>query len=455
METQVLAVAPHPLTAAPFVAMLLCVALLPLVPRAAHWWHANSSKLLVSVALSVVTIAVYAMGLGHPGEYGAEPVLHLLDHAVVADYLPFTITLLALYTIAGGIELTGRLRGRPATNTAILAAGTVLASAIGTTGAAVLLIRPLLRANAGRTRVVHTVLFFIYTVCNCGGLLLPIGDPPLLLGFLRGVPFTWTLNLFPEWAFVNGVLLAAYFVWDRRQFAREPIDPAEDRGADGAGLGVLGARNMILLAIVVFSIATVDPSRPLPLTAWHPPPYLRATIAVVCTVLSLRSAWFTPPGLRERAKFDFHPIAEVAALFLGIFVTIQPVLALLQSPELIARLGLRGPSGFYFTTGALSAFLDNAPTYVVFFEAAKVFDPGADAVRLASGESIAAPLLAAISLGSVLFGALTYIGNGPNFLVKAISEQSGVKMPTFFVYLGISAAVLLPVLAAASLFLPG
>jgi Na+/H+ antiporter NhaD/arsenite permease-like protein len=456
MSVPVLAVSPHPLTAAPFALMLLAVALLPLAPRAAGWWHANASKVLVSAALSLVTIVVYAAGAGHRGdEPGLAPVLVLLDHAIVADYVPFTITLVALYTIAGGIELSGRIRGRPAVNLAILAAGTVLASAIGTTGAAVLLVRPLLRANAGRTRVVHTVLFFIYTVCNCGGLLLPIGDPPLLLGYLRGVPFTWTLSLLPEWLLVNGALLAAYWVWDRAAFAREPESAKRGAGAaDGAPFRIEGARNFVLLAIVVFAIAAVDPSRPVPGTSWRPPPYLRATIAVVCTALSLRPGWFTPRGLRERAGFDFHPIAEVAALFLGIFVTIQPVLGLLKDPELIARLGLRTPAGFYFTTGALSAFLDNAPTYVVFFETAKVFHPGDAAVALAGGESVSPSLLAAVSCASVFFGAVTYVGNGPNFLVKAIAERSGVKMPTFFAYLFWSAVVLVPVLAAAALLLP-
>ena len=448
------ALAPHPLTALPFALMLMAVALLPLVPRLAHWWHANSSKLLVSGVLAVATLVIYAAGQGHPGDQpGLSPVLHVLDHAIVADYVPFTITLLALYTIAGGIELTGSLRGRPATNVALLAVGTLLASAIGTTGAAVLLVRPLLRANEGRTRVVHTVMFFIFTVCNCGGLLLPIGDPPLLLGYMRGVPFLWTLSLWPHWAFVNVALLAIYWIWDAIAYAKES-ESAKVKAAPGdAPLGIEGARNFLLLALVVFAIAAVDPSRPIPGTSVHPPPYLRGAIMLAATAASLKMAWFTPRGLRERAKFDFHPIAEVAALFLGIFVTIEPVLGLLKDPATIAHFGLRTPESFYFTTGALSAFLDNAPTYVIFFESAKMFALGDAPVSLANGEAVSHALLAAVSCGAVFFGAATYVGNGPNFLVKAIAEQSGVKMPTFFVYLFMSAVVLVPVLVASAYLL--
>jgi len=455
MHALLAAAGPHPLTSLPFVVMLAAVALLPLVPRFAHWWHENANKLLVSGALCVVTLAIYAAGHGHAGdEPGLAPVLTVLDHAILLDYLPFTITLLALYTIAGGIELTGTLRGRPATNVALLAVGTLLASAIGTTGAAVLLVRPLLRANAGRTRVVHTVMFFIFTVCNCGGLLLPIGDPPLLLGYMRGVPFLWTLSLVPHWLFVNVALLVMYAVWDAVAFSHEPDSVKAPPAGGQARLGVAGARNFLLLALVVFSVAAVDPTRPIPGTSLHPPPYLRATIALAATVASWKLTWFTPRGLRERAKFDFHPIAEVAALFLGIFVTIQPVLGLLQDPATIAHFGLRTPESFYFTTGTLSAFLDNAPTYVIFFESAKIFPLGEAPVALADGTSVSHELLAAVSCGAVFFGAATYVGNGPNFLVKAIAEQSGVKMPTFFVYLFLSAVVLVPVLVASAYLLP-
>jgi Na+/H+ antiporter NhaD/arsenite permease-like protein len=445
---------PPPLAwAAPFALLLACVAVLPLVRRTEHWWHSNRNKLMVSAALGLVTLAYYFAARGfHVSEPGWASVLSVLDHALVREYVPFMVMLLALYTVAGGIELTGDLPGRPAVNTAFLAAGTLIASFVGTTGAAMLLVRPLLKANAGRRHVVHTVVFFIFAVCNCGGLLLPIGDPPLFIGYLRGVPFTWTLGLWPEWLVVNGIVLAVYVVWERRAFRRETVAPpaAEPRRR----LGFTGGRNFVLLAIVIASVAFLVPGRPLGGTSWTVPAHLREVVMLACAGASLRLRSFTPAGLRERVGFDFFPIAEVGAIFLGLFITMQVPLEILDDPRTVEALGIRTPAAFFWATGGLSAVLDNAPTYIVFLEAAKSVPQDGAFVTLVSGMHetghVSAASLAAISCGAVFMGALTYIGNGPNFLVRAIAEQAGVPMPTFFGYLRYSLAVLLPILVIVS-----
>lgn len=445
---------PHLAWIAPFAVLLACVAVLPLFKATEHWWHSNRNKLLVSGALGLVTLGYYASARAfHVPEPGWDSVLAVLDHALLREYVPFLVMLFSLYTVAGGIELTGDLRGRPAVNTAFLAAGTAIASFVGTTGAAMLLIRPLLRANAGRKHVVHTVVFFIFTVCNCGGLLLPIGDPPLFLGYLRGVPFTWTLGLWPQWLLVNGAVLAVYFAWEMRAFRAESATALP--AGPGRPLGIAGAPNLVLLGGVVASVAFLVPGRTFPGTSWTTPAHLREIVMLACVAASLKLRFFTPSGLRQRVGFDYFPIAEVACIFLGLFVTMQVPLEILDDPATVRALGIRSPAAFFWATGGLSAVLDNAPTYIVFLEAAKGVPADGAFITLASGMHefghVSAASLAAVSCGAVFMGALTYIGNGPNFLVRAIAEQAGVKMPTFVGFLRYSFVVLVPVFVAVSL----
>jgi Na+/H+ antiporter NhaD/arsenite permease-like protein len=347
------------------------------------------------------------------------------------------VLLFALYTISGGIRATGDLPAHPATNTAILALGGLLASFVGTTGAAMLLIRPLLETNAQRRHVRHTVVFFIFIVCNAGGCLLPIGDPPLFLGYLEGVDFFWTLTLWKEWAFVNGALLAIYYAWDR--WFAYPNEAPRNVARDEAVIRPLRVSgllpNALLLAGVVLAVAVLDPNKAVPGTDWHAWLWLREVVQLALVALSL--AWGSAE-IRQQNRFNYGAILEVAALFLGIFVCMQPALQILAVHG--ASLGIESPAGFFWATGAISAMLDNAPTYLVFFKTAQVLGiPGP------AQAGVPETLLVAISLGAVFLGAMTYIGNGPNFMVKAIAEESGVKMPGFVGYVGYSAAVLLPV----------
>jgi Na+/H+ antiporter NhaD/arsenite permease-like protein len=447
------AVAPPPATVIPFVLLLAAIAILPLVPGVAHWWEHNSSKLLVSGALAAVTLASYLFFHGHPVDlhFPAHAVVQpaasgpswptaaaVLGNAILAEYIPFITLLFALYVITGGVRIEGDLEATPTVNAAFLAVGAVLASFIGTTGAAMLLVRPLLETNRERKLVAHTLVFFIFVVCNCGGLLLPIGDPPLFLGYLQGVDFLWTTSLWNEWLFTNGALLAIYWLGDT--FLAHPRETRGDlvrdrimtRSLRFAGLWP----NVPLMAGVIAAVALLDPAKPVPGTTWHSWIYLRETalLGLVGLSLALGSA-----EVRRRNGFTFGAILEVAALFIGIFVCMQPALALLHVHG--PSLGLKSPQAYFWSTGALSAVLDNAPTYLVFFEAAGI-EP-ADGL---SAEE--ARLLAAVSLGAVFLGAMTYIGNGPNFMVKAIAEQSGVRMPSFFGYMLYSMGVLLPVFAA-------
>jgi Na+/H+ antiporter NhaD/arsenite permease-like protein len=389
----------------------------------------------------MVTLAYYL--LAHPS--GAASALnfaragHVLAEALLSEYVPFFLLLLALYTISGGIRLEGDLRAHPAVNTGFLAVGAVLASLVGTTGAAMLLIRPLLDTNSQRRRVSHTVVFFIFIVCNCGGCLLPTGDPPLFLGYLLGVDFFWTLRLWPEWLLVNGALLAVYYGYDHWWcYRRErPADIARDE-AHVRPLRLRGLwPNALLLVSVIAAVALLDPRGPLPGTDWHPWIYLREMGLLVLVSLSLLLG---DAEVRQANRFSFAPIVEVAVLFLGIFICMQPAIEILSVKG--PSLGLTSPTQLFWATGGLSSVLDNAPTYVVFFETAKTLG-GAPTVA-----GVPEPLLRAVSLGAVFMGANTYIGNGPNFMVKAIAEQSGVRMPGFFGYMTYSLLILVPLFAA-------
>ncbi|HYQ82335.1 MAG TPA: sodium:proton antiporter [Anaeromyxobacteraceae bacterium] len=410
----------------PFGLMLIAIAVLPHL--APGWWEHNRNKAVLSAVLGAPVAAWMltqnAAGVGH----------------TAYEYVAFIILLGSLFAIAGGIVVRGTLYGTPGLNTALLGAGAVLASLVGTTGASMLLIRPLLRANSVRRRVVHVFVFFIFVVSNAGGLLTPLGDPPLFLGFLRGVPFLWTLRFLPHWLFVNGTLLLVFFVLDSTLFRREdlatPGDLDEAAVAHKVPLSVAGKRNVLYLGGVV-AVLLASGSLGLP-----------AGVAELCLLgLVGLSLLTTPRGLRRENAFTWTPMVEVAVLFGGIFATMVPALQILNARG--AALGLSEPWHFFWATGILSSFLDNAPTYLTFASTASGL-LGTDASNLA--QLLAIPrgeaLMAAISAGAVLMGANTYIGNGPNFMVKAIAEQGGVRMPGFFGYMAWSGAVLVPLFAA-------
>ncbi len=436
---------------APFVVLLLCIAILPLIPATSHWWEHNSSKLIIALALSVITVAYYWLrGYGFPHvDHALDPgfpsVLGMLHHAVIADYLPFIVLLFSLFVISGGISVTGDIPAHPPTNTFILALGGLLASFIGTTGAAMLLIRPLLQINQERKRVVHTVVFFIFIVCNVGGSLLPVGDPPLFLGYLRGVPFLWTFNLVVEWAFCMVILLAIYYIWDVWAWRHETKTALDLDEAIKEPVRIRGSINFLFLLGVVLAVGLLVPDKTV--FGWKVPHLspigLREIVQLILAGISLL---VTAREIRQANNFNFTAIGEVACLFIGIFITMQVPIEILNAEG--AKLGLSSETHFFWATGLLSSFLDNAPTYVVFFQTAGTLD-WSDPAQLMHGVqtstgSIPIPLLIAVSLGSVFMGANTYIGNGPNFMVKSIAENAGVKMPSFFGYMLYSIGILIP-----------
>ena len=448
--------APPLWTVLPFVLLLASIAILPLVPAAHHWWESNRSKLLVAGGLALVALAYYAFLHeatleGHwPAHHLVSPsegvfsggfVRTILENAILQEYVPFIVLLFSLYSISGGIRIEGDLQADPLTNASFMGVGAVLASFIGTTGAAMLLVRPLLETNRERKHVAHTVVVFIFIVCNCGGCLLPIGDPPLFLGYLEGVHFLWTLSLWKEWAFVNGMLLVVYVLVDRVFFYHRETLADVERDIEQIGrLRFSGWRlNAPLLVGVVLAVALLDPSKTFPGTAWHPWIYLRELVQLGLVAISLG---FGDRAVREKNQFNFGAILEVAALFIGIFICMQPALQILAVRG--SELGIDTTPKFFWATGTLSSVLDNAPTYLVFFKTAQAM-PHAEGAVLEAG--VEHSILAAISLGAVFMGAMTYIGNGPNFMVKAIAESSGVKMPSFFGYVAYSVVILLPILA--------
>lgn len=437
---------------APFALLLGGIAFLPLLPQLSHWWESNLHKFYLASSLAILALAYYLLLHRHPValHWPVESVVGphpsgwngriagaVLVNAFCAEYIPFMVLLLSLYTISGGIHIEGELAAYPGTNAAILATGAVLASFIGTTGAAMLMVRPLLETNRTRRHVCHTIVFFIFVAGNCGGLLLPLGDPPLFLGYLMGVPFFWTLKFWPEWLFINGTLIAIYYLCDRYWFFPREVPAALDRGEPLARrLRIRGVwPNALLLLGVIVSIAVLDPAKPVWGTAWYPWLYLREAVQLLLVLISLLGS---PRGVRRANQFGYHAIVEVAVLFAGIFVCMQPALQILHVEG--PALGLVTPRQFFWACGGLSAVLDNAPTYVVFFQTARSVG-GVPAVA-----GVPEALLLGLSLGAVCLGALTYIGNGPNFLVKSIAEQAGIAMPSFFGYMVYSGLVLLPLL---------
>lgn len=425
----------------PFMGLLLSIALGPLL--APTFWHHHFGK--IAAAWSLAFLIPCALGFGVPIAIAG------VVHAFLAEYFPFIILLTALFVVAGGICLRGNLHGTPALNTGLLAIGTLLASLMGTTGASMLLIRPLIRANDNRKHVVHIVVFFIFLVANAGGALTPLGDPPLFLGFLKGVDFSWTLkNIFGETLFMWVSLLLIFYFLDRFYFHKreEEFAPSLDPTPDDARLRFEGKFNFVLLAVVVLLVLMSGFWKPgisynIYGTTVELQNLLRDGLLVVVILVSL---WLTPKIAREGNDFTWGPILEVAKLFAGIFVTIAPVIAMLRAGEqgafglvVSAVTGADGQPNnimYFWATGILSSFLDNAPTYLVFFNTASG-DAGELMTRLAA-------TLAAISCGAVFMGANSYIGNAPNLMVKAIAEERGIRMPSFFGYMAWACVVLLP-----------
>jgi Na+/H+ antiporter NhaD/arsenite permease-like protein len=411
---------------APFALLLLAIAVLPLA--AEHWWHRNRNKAIVSALVAVPTV-LYLVFVQLSTQ---QPTLQALAHELV-EYAAFILLLGSLYIVSGGIVVAGDLEGKPLTNFLFLAVGAVLANAIGTTGASVLLIRPVLRINRHRQHKRHLPIFFIFVVSNLGGLLTPLGDPPLFLGYLKGVPFFWTFGLWPHWLCANGLVLAIFLTWDTLAFRREkPTVDADDEPAEP--LRIRGLWNAALLLGVIGAVL---------LGGWLADPWGRIVGCAFMAAMAVLSLWFTPHALRQANAFTWEPILEVAILFLGIFITMVPALAILTDHR--DALHVSEPWHYFWLTGGLSAFLDNAPTYVTF---ATMASGSSDYLRLAQNQP---QVLAAISCGAVFMGALTYIGNGPNFMVKAIADQAGYKMPSFVGYLAYSCAVLLPVMVLMTL----
>jgi Na+/H+ antiporter NhaD/arsenite permease-like protein len=419
------------LSVLPFVLLLLCIAVLPLI--AEHWWHKNRNKAIVC-ALCAVPVALY---LGWVQYSSGQPALAALGHEMF-KYVSFIVLLGSLFIVAGGIVLKGDLRATPLVNTIFLALGSVLASFIGTTGASMLLIRPMLRTNKERERVAHIPVFFIFTVSNLGGLLTPLGDPPLFLGFLKGVPFLWTFNLWREWLLVVGAVLVVFYIWDSIAYARESRKALASDDRQVEPLAIQGTFNFVLLAGVILGVA---------LEGWIPGEIGDLIGGLVMATMAVLSLWLTPRSYRQANEFNWDPIIEVAVLFAGIFAAMVPALELLKAHG--HQFGLTQPWQYFWLTGLLSSFLDNAPTYLAFATLAA----GSDDLSILVEKS--PDILAAISCGAVFMGANTYIGNGPNFMVKAIADSAGYKTPSFLGYAGYACLILLPIFVVVTfLFFP-
>ena len=411
----------------PFVVQLLCIAILPLT-KVEEWWEENKHKLYVSLLLGL-PVGIWLCVNGMSEE---------LTHQMVYDYVPFILLLMALFVTTGGICIKGDMRATPTTNTIIMAIGWVLASFMGTTGAAMLLIRLLLQTISQRQYKVHTIMFFIAIVANCGGLLTPLGDPPLFLLFQKGVPFGWFMqNMIPEWAVTGLLLLGIYWVIDSYYYRKEPWHLLSADAREQVKVTARGLINVFWLLCVIASTMFINSTYIPAMGEEGAPWYLKLLREWVFVVIIILSMLTTKREVRKDNEFSWTPILEVACVFLGIFATMTPALMFLQQNPL----PITEPWQFVYSTGSLSAFLDNAPTAMVFHATASTLP-----VEGAAVAGISSVLMKAICMGAVFFGAMTYIGNGPNFMVKSIAEQSGVKMPSFFGYmLRFSLIILLPV----------
>src|SRR3954466_8697781 len=405
----------------PFILLLLSIATIPLLIP--HWWDKNTNKLLLSIAVSIPVLLVIVPGAPHL----------LLDS--MRDYFSFIVLLGALFVISGGIFIKGEMAGTPLVNTAFLATGAVLANLIGTTGASMLLIRPYLRANHARQHQAHLVVFFIFIVSNIGGALTPLGDPPLFLGFLRGIPFQWTLTLFPVWASAVVALLVAFNFYDQYVFLRDDLavhGALAEKVQPRRRIHIQGRLNFVFLAGVMAAAVLSG------YFAW--PRGIQEGLMILMAVLS----WYTTSKTIHQANhFHFAAITEVAALFLGIFITMIPALEILNMRA--SAMNLRTPWHYFWLSGGLSSFLDNAPTYLTFTAMASgIVGSSAENLKGLLGSELGTLLLRAVSCGSVFMGANSYIGNGPNFMVKSIAEHHKVKMPSFGGYLMYSGTILVP-----------
>ena len=414
----------------PFAIMLLSIAVLPLIVES--WWERNRHKLIVALALAIPT-AIYLIN---------EGLIHNLEHQIMYDYVPFIILLASLFVITGGIHLSGDIKAKPIINTLFIGIGYFLASIMGTTGAAMLLIRPVISTNQQRSHKAHTILFFIAAVANCGGLLTPLGDPPLFLLFLRGAPFTWFLHLLPEWAFVGAILLIVYYLVDSYYYKKEDWVNLSADTREVEPIRITGNINFLFLIGVILSVAFINPSYIPEMGNPSGPMWIKFLREIVLLLLISLSLYSTQKKVREQNKFSWRPIIEVAVVFLGIFITMVPTMLYLANNA--SSFGVTESWQFYYAAGSLSSFLDNAPTAVAFHGVAVGLVNSGQAIAEVAG--IPEILLKAVAMGSVLFGAMTYIGNGPNFMVKAIAEESGIKMPSFFGYMfKFSLIVLLPI----------
>ena len=430
----------------PFVGMLLSIAIFPLVKG--EWWERHELHVAVFWAL------IFCIPFGIA--YGGHELTYQLIESVVLDYVPFIVLLLGLFIVSGGIAIKGSIAGTTKNNIIMLLIGTVLASWVGTTGSAMLMIRPVIRANEWRQRKTHVIVFFIFMVANMGGCLTPLGDPPLFLGYLRGVPFFWTIeHIFPI-LLLNVVILCVVFgIIDHRLMKKELADgrsPLDIQGEDykGQKIKIEGTHNFIFLGLIILGVILNGTLAPLGAEGtgigfylfddiWLGIQYFVQIVIILCaSFLSLKT---TAKACREHNEFNYEPIAEVAKLFIGIFITMIPALILLRAHG--GSLGIDTPLKFFWATGMLSSFLDNSPTYVVFLTTAGSL--GATTGVATTVGIVPIRELLAISAGAVFMGANTYIGNAPNFMVKNIAEGKGIKMPSFFGYMGWSFAILIPI----------
>lgn len=419
----------------PFVLMLLVIAIAPLV--AEKLWESNRNKLIVSLLLGSVVAAWMILNNNAENHF-----THHLVHQMVFDYLPFIILLLALFVVTGGINVSGDIQATPRTNTLILGIGAVLASFMGTTGASMLLVRPLIATNSQRKYTTHTILFFIAVVANCGGLLTPLGDPPLFLLYLRGADFTWFFSMFPIWATTIAMLLIIYYFLDSYHYRKnEALEHLMHDAREQSPIKITGNINFLWLLAVIASVMFINSGYIPAMGDEHAPFYIKLLREIVLLIIILLSLLTTKKSVRQANHYSWAPIVEVAVLFVGIFATMTPALLYLNANA--ANLGLTQPWQFYYSAGMLSSFLDNAPTAVAFHSVAMGL-PLAEGASAMAG--ISEVLLRTIATASVFFGAMTYIGNGPNFMVKAIAEENGMRMPSFFGYMAkFSLVVLLPI----------